>query len=321
MSALAQTLGSFGRVLDSRDARQAALGGLIGRFREAGTGLALILATRGVHASFAVAGLASAAYLAGAAIARPAHGRWVDRSGPRAALLVGSTLNALLLVAVAVAAWRAASPWVIVSLSVAVGVTLPALSAALRAMWPRLAPAEIEPAYALDTLGYELSLIASPALVGVIAVAASPALAVIVIAALGMAGTVAVATVGPTRGRPEAHPGARPPAISRTVLLLIVISLLIGAAEGAMTVLAPGVASAHHDHAASGLLLSTFSAGSLLGALGYAAVGRRGSPRRAAGRRHGGADGGLCAARPAGDGGGRLCAARPPWSGSRSRPR
>ena len=276
MSALAQTIGSFGRVLETRDARQAALGGLVGRFREAGTGLALILATRGGHASFAVAGLASAAYLAGEAVARPAHGRWVDRSGPRVALLVGSTLNALLLLGVAVAAWRGGSPWLIVALGVAVGVTLPALSAALRAMWPQLAPGEIEPAYALDTLGYELSLIASPALVGVIAVAASPALAVVVIAVLGMAGSVAVATVGPGRSRPEHHPGARPP-ISRPVLLLIAISLLVGAAEGAMTVLAPGVASAHHDHGASGLLLATFSAGSLLGAVAYSAVGRRGS--------------------------------------------
>jgi MFS family permease len=239
----------------------------------------LILAVRGVHASFAVAGFASAAYLAGAAASRPGHGRWVDRAGLRFPLLVASGVNALLLVTVAAAAWQNADAWVMIVLSAGVGVTLPALSASLRAMWPRLAPAHSEQAYALDTLSYELSLIASPTLVGVIAVAATPAIALVVIAALGMSGTGVVAAAGVVDDRRHAanRDHAAPRGISRAVLLLITISLFVGSAEGSMTVLAPGIASAHHDHAAAGLLLSSFSAGSLLGALAYSALSDRGT--------------------------------------------
>jgi hypothetical protein len=198
-------------------------------------------------------------------------------------LLSGSTLNSLTLVLVAVAAWRDASAPVLLALSALAGVTLPALSATMRALWPRLAPGAGEHAYALDTLSYELSLIAAPALVaGLVAVASAP-LALVVIAALGFAGTAVVATA-PVAGdldRERDGNGRAPRALTRAVRSLIAMSLFVGAAEGSMTVLAPGVASAHHDHAISGLLLSILASGSLIGALAYGPASSRGTlPRR-----------------------------------------
>jgi MFS family permease len=238
---------------------------------------------RSTHGSFAAAGAASAAYLAAAAAARPLHGRWVDRAGTRVPLLAGSAMNALSLVLVAVAAWRGAPAWVLVALSALAGVTLPALSAAMRALWPRLAPDAGEHAYALDTLSYELSLIAAPALVGGLAVAASAPLALIAISALGFAGTAVVATapVAAALDREPGEDGRAPRGLTAAVRPLIAMSFCIGAAEGSMTVLAPGVAAAHHDHALSGLLLSALSAGSLVGALAYGSVSHVGTlPRR-----------------------------------------
>ena len=274
MGSLAPSAGSFSGVLATPEARRVAAGGLVGRFREGGTGLALILTVHGTHASFAAAGGASAAYLAAAASCRPLHGRWVDRAGSRAPLLIGSALNSLTLMAVAAAAWRSAPVSALVALSALAGITLPALSATMRALWPALAPAAGEHAYALDTLSYELSLIAAPALVAAIVAASSAPLALVVIAGLGFAGTSVVANAPAARGlEREAHTAGRPPrALTRAVRSLIAMSACVGAAEGTMTVLAPGIASAHHAHALSGVLLSILSIGSLIGALAYGSV-------------------------------------------------
>jgi hypothetical protein len=140
-----------------------------------------------------------------------------------------------------------------------VGLTLPALSAAMRAMWPRLAPSDTESALALDTFSYELSLIASPALVGLVAVAASPSLSLLIIATLGLAGTTVVALSAPDSHTDPVTGRGQPRRLLTTgIVLLIAVSLFVGATEGSLTVLAPAVASLHRDHAASGLLLSSF---------------------------------------------------------------
>lgn len=277
IDAVIRGAGGYVGVLRVRRARVVAVGGLVGRFREAGTGLALVLVARGAHGSFGVAGGASAAYLAGAAITRPAHGRWVDRAGARWPLLIASAVNAGALAAVAVAAGTGTGVVVLLTLSAVVGVSLPALSASLRSMWPRLVPDAGEHAYALDTLSYELSLILSPALVGLVAVAAGAWVSLLVIAVLGVTGTSIVAVVGGTgevRDRGHDRSAAR---FGGIVWALVVVSLFVGAAEGSMTVLAPGVAAARDAHAGSGLLLSALSAGSLLGALSYGALSVHGT--------------------------------------------
>jgi predicted MFS family arabinose efflux permease len=277
VGAITRGVAPFARILGTGPAQRVLLGGLVGRFREAGTGLGLVLAVRAGHGSFAVAGLASAVYLVGGAVTRPLHGRWVDRAGPRVSLLWASAANALLLGVVAVLAWRRAPSWVLLVFAAGVGLTLPALSAAMRAMWPRLAPGDIESALALDTFSYELSLIASPALVGLVAVAASPSLSLLIIAALGLAGTSVVALSAPDSHADSVTGRDHPRRLLHTgIVLLIAVSLFVGATEGSLTVLAPGVASLHRDHAASGLLLSAFALGSLLGAVAYGLTGGRG---------------------------------------------
>jgi hypothetical protein len=71
----------FARIAFAREARRLVAGGLVGRFREAGTGLAIVLAVRGAAGSYAVAGTAGAAYLLAAAVSRPAHGGWSTSGG------------------------------------------------------------------------------------------------------------------------------------------------------------------------------------------------------------------------------------------------
>jgi len=267
---------SFSPIVARPQARRLAAAGLIGRFRETGIGLAIVLSARDSGYSDAVAGLAAAVYLVACAISRPAHGRRIDRAGPTRALLVPSMVNSLALVALAAAVWQRAGELVLLGCAALIGLTLPALSATLRALWPRVTAGALDATYAFDTLIYEVALIASPALVGLIAVQVSVALALIVLAAAGTIGTAAVSLSPAARltgtGRPATH--LRRPLRERVVVLLVAIAFLTGFAEGSMTVLVPGFASSHHEASASGILLSALAVGSLAGALGYGLIAR-----------------------------------------------
>lgn len=272
---LKRATGDYGRVLKLGQARWLALGGLLGRFREGGVGLAIVLAVHHEHRSFALAGLVSAVYLAGAAVTRPLHGRLIDRLASRSVLLVSSTANGLLLIAFAIVVGRGTAGWGLPALAAGIGVTLPALSASLRSLWPTIASDLSEHAYALDTVVYEITLIMAPALVGLLAGAATPAVALIAVAALGVTGTAIVAAV-PAAG--AAAPASRNPrsprtrVLTRALMTLLLINLLVGCAEGSLTVLAPGAAAARGTPGISGLLLSVMSVGSLAGALVYGAL-------------------------------------------------
>lgn len=267
----------FVQIAVARQARRLAVGGLVGRFREAGTGLAIVLAVRGVTGSYAAAGADAAAYLTAAAVSRPVHGRLVDRAGAGRGLIAASLANSLALTGMAAAVWRRGGEALLLAAAVAIGLTLPALSAALRALWPRVTGEFSDDAYAFDTLLYELSLIISPAIVGLIATLISAPLALVILACAGTAGTAIVATAPAARASHAAAPGSghQHGLLSPLVVAVIIVALLVGFAEGSMTVIVPAFASDHHQPAAAGPLLSALSAGSLIGALGYGLLARR----------------------------------------------
>jgi hypothetical protein len=253
--------------------RRLALGGLIARLREGGIGIAVLFAVRHAGGSYGAAGVATALYLAASAPTRPLHGRWVDRSGPGRALLLPSAVNSLALLGLAAASAARAGVPVLDGLAALTGITLPALSAALRATWPRVAAGMADGAYAFDTFLYELSLIASPALVGLTAALVSPAAALAGLAVTGSAGTLAVCRAAPPhiQGNASAdeHRAAARALRSPVLAGLVAAALFVGLAEGSLTVLVPAVASASGHAPLGGVLLSALALGSLLGALAY----------------------------------------------------
>jgi hypothetical protein len=262
----------FVQIAATRQARRLAVGGLIGRFREAGTGLAIVLAVRGAAGSYAVAGAAAAAYLIAAAVSR-----LIDRAGAGRGLIATSLANSLALTGLAAAVWRRGGEAVLLAAAMAIGLTLPALSAALRALWPQVTGKLSDDAYAFDTVLYELSLIISPAIVGLIATLISAPLALVMLACVGTGGTTIVATTPAARASHAVVPGSghQHGPLSRLVVAVIIVALLVGFAEGSMTVIVPAFASNHHQPAAAGPLLSALSAGSLIGALSYGVLARR----------------------------------------------
>jgi MFS family permease len=264
---------SFLALLRAPVTRRLAAGGLVARLREGGIGLAVVLAVRHAGGSYGAAGVATALYLAASAPTRPLHGRWVDRRGPGRALLVPSAINSLALLGLAAASAVHGSLPVLDALAAVTGITLPALSAALRATWPRVVAGPADRAYAFDTFLYELSLIVSPALVGLVAALVSPAAALAGLAVAGSVGTAVVCRAAPRQsqaGRSVDDHRAAARALRSPVLAgLVVAALFVGLAEGSLTVIVPAVASAAGHAPVGGVLLSALALGSLLGALAY----------------------------------------------------
>jgi MFS family permease len=268
-------------LLGSTEARMLAAGGLIGHLREGGVGLAIVLAVHDTTGSFTDAGFATASFAIAAAVSRPFQGRLIDRTKPRTVLRAGALANAAALITLAIATASSAGNGGLIALAALVGVTLPALSATLRALWPDVAPQRLDRAYALDTLLYEISLIAAPALVGIVSSLASPASALLTLAALGSAGTLIVAGA-PSACRAHDHAertsGAK--LFTITLILLGATGLFVGFAEGSTTVVVPAFATGQGAPGASGPLLSGLAVGSVIGAVAYGARAWTSPPAR-----------------------------------------
>jgi MFS family permease len=82
------TLGTYTRLLRTRDARRLAASFLVLGMAGTMTPVALVLFVQGATGSFATASLALAGYTAGMIVASPLRGRLVDRIGPSRAVLL-----------------------------------------------------------------------------------------------------------------------------------------------------------------------------------------------------------------------------------------
>jgi MFS family permease len=133
-------------------------------------------------------------------------------------------------------------------------------------------PEHRDTAYALDSLLYELAIVIGPVLVGLISTALVPSLAVILLAIVGLVGTLGVARAsGPRPARPRPGDGKRTSALTPGVRGLLAIAFFAGLAEGPLTVSLTAAATRDHLAAASGPLISALAVGSVLGALFYGA--------------------------------------------------
>jgi hypothetical protein len=153
------------------------------------------------------------------------------------------------------------------------GAMTPPLSACMRALWPRVAPTgdALEAAYQLDATSQEVIWTSGPLLVAAAIALGSPAAAVLLCAAITVAGTFWFTTAPATSQlRGVGRAVNRPSAISTSGLrIMLVTTLLMGLGLGAVEVALPAVAVRSGSHAGAGILLGLWSIGSLLGGLTY----------------------------------------------------
>lgn len=255
---------------------------LIGRSALAMGGLAVLLAVQEGTGSFALAGLASAAFGLANVVAAPWRARAVDRWGqPRALGLLG-LVQAAGFVGLGVVTATAGTPgtavgW-FVALAIVVGLSAPPLGAAMRVVWASLTDAgpQREKAFSLDAVAEELLFVGGPVAVTAIIVASTPSAGLFVTAGVGLVGTFglitsrASAALRGTPPVPRAH-RSRPLAAPGFVRVLVVLAA-VGAVLGVVEIGAPALAAEQDAVPVAGWLLAAFSVGSAAGGLAYGHV-------------------------------------------------
>jgi MFS family permease len=256
---------------------------LVGRLVIGMAGLAIVLLVRDAAGSFALAGLAAGSFALGSGIASPLIGRVVDRSGQTRVLLACAVVCAGAFSALALAAGRAPNGLLPVLAGVG-GATVPPIGACMRALWSFLLGrgSQLQTAFAFEATVQEVVFIAGPLLVVTLIAVASPAAAMLAIAAAVLVGTGLFAATPASRSwRPQARErdwaGAlRGPGL-RTALAVIA---LMAAAFGMVEVAVPAVAEQLGSRTLSGLFLSLWSGGSMVGGLVAGALASGRGPER-----------------------------------------
>jgi MFS family permease len=246
---------------------------IVGRLPQGMAPLAIVLLVRGTTHSYAAAGAATGAFALATATAAPLQGRLVDRIGRMRVLAPAGIGQGLLLVLLVLLAKDNGSVGALVVVCGLAGALLPPIAASVRALLREVVPDHgmRESAYALDSVAQEVIWITGPLIVALIVGLTNPSDAVLVVAAVCVAGTATFVSSPLARdhGR-RAERGRRTAAIaSPTLRRLLGPILLTGTGLGAIEIGLPSLALHAGSRWASGLLLALWSVGSMAGGLWY----------------------------------------------------
>ncbi|MGH8742175.1 MAG: MFS transporter, partial [Burkholderiales bacterium] len=261
-------------MLQTRETRLIFAWSIIGRLPIGITGLAILLLVQSESGSFAQGGTATAGYVIGLATVAPALGRWIDRRGPRNALLASGMLFPLALIALEAAVSRGAPGGLTPILAAAAGASFPPITVCMRTYFRQHLgdDTHLSAAYSLESILIELIFIAGPMLVAAFVALASPAVAVWFAAACGSVGALlfrrspALRAWRTERVREASLLG---PLDNRRFLALIAVVLCYSTAFGLVEIGIAAYASEAGDSAFAGILLGLMSTGSALGGLAY----------------------------------------------------
>jgi MFS family permease len=293
-------LSSYRRVLATPGALLFSAAGLVARLPISMAGLGIVLLVEAGTGSYGVAGAVAATYTVANAACAIVQGRFVDGWGQARVLSVLALAfgaGVLLLVVAVEADWPRPVTYVAAALA---GAMLPNIGSCVRARWTHVLDggADLQTAFALESVVDEMVYITGPILVTVLATAVEPALGLAAAGIFGLLGSLAFAAQ--RRTEPPAQPhrrgdGLRPRMPWRTVLPLAVVCAALGILFGAAEVTTVAFADEHGHKGWSGGLLALWALGSLLAGLITGAVAWR---RGASFRVRAGAVGMACAMAP-----------------------
>ena len=227
--------------------------------------LATLLHVEHSVGSYAVAGVTVACVSVGEAVAAPILSRLVGVTGVPLTLMVAAVANAASLVLLSAVPLEGATPFLI---GLLVGVSVPPVMPAIRAVYPRLVPRDkVGSLFALDTTAQELIWVGGPILAVLLSSSLSTAFALWVAAGITLVGTAWFVTTPKLADVtiPRATEAAGRVLRYRSVQIAMVSS---GALVASFTALELGVVARFDgDEAIAGLLLAASALGSLIGGL------------------------------------------------------
>ncbi|MFF7992568.1 MFS transporter [Kitasatospora xanthocidica] len=261
---------------------------LLGRLPNAMSPIGTLLLVSRNTGSVWSGSLVAGALAGGQAIGGPIVGRLADRRGQRTVGLVAALTNAAALVVLVAASERGLALGWQVAPAALTGLSVPLVGPLSRSRWVRLAAGEPELTSALlslDGIVDEVSFTAGPALVGVLATAASPAVGLLTAAAL--AGVCAVLfalhpTAAPGVPAPS-HPQNRSAGrlLSTPYVLLLAGTALLGACFGSVQVGITATTEALGRPGTAGLVYGFMGCTSSIAGIATASMpARRGLPGR-----------------------------------------
>ncbi len=272
-------MGAYRRALEIPGAWQFSSTGLVARLPIAMVGLGILLLVKGETGSFAFAGLLSASFQLPAAFGAILTSRWIDRVGQARLLPWLAGGNALLLIAFVVTV-QAGLPLPVQALVVAAaGACQPAIGSMVRARWAHAASdgSRRQSAFALESVIDELVFTVGPALTTFLAVKWALPAPIILGAAIGLIGGVTLAaqrSTQPPRAAqrpPEVQTSGRGALFQPGVALVVVVAIGIGAVFGAYEVSVVAFSDQRDAPGVSGLILSLWALGSMVGGLWFGA--------------------------------------------------
>jgi MFS family permease len=239
--------------------------------------LALVLYLAQERDSFAVAGIVDGAFGVGAAIGSPLQSRVIDRLGQSRVLLPLAVVNVSAIGVLVVLTEAGAPTAALMACAVVGGFALPAIGAALRALWPGLLRSQdlLPAAFAVDSVAIELLFTVGPLIAAAVIALVSPIAALVLSGVCTLAGTALFVVQPPSRNwRPHAAAGshgALGALRSGGVRTLMIATLPIGFCFGAVEISLPAFAKQYGAPEWAGLLLSLWAAASAAGGLTYGA--------------------------------------------------
>jgi MFS family permease len=268
-------LGAYGRLL-----RAPQVGALIGcallaRLPNGFSSLALLILVRERTGSYLQAGIAVGVASAGAGVAAPVMGRLVDRVGQTRVLVPTGLVEALAFAGLAIVGATDGPAWLLLVLAGASGLATAPVSASLRALWSDALPEGVSPdtAYSLESTTQELIFIVGPLLAAGVLVVAGPAALLGVGAVLIGVGTMAFASLPPSRRwRPHPQGGRGHGALANAgVRTLVAVAAFMVASFVFVEVTVVAFARDEGFPEAAGVLLAVWAAASLTGGVWHGA--------------------------------------------------
>ncbi len=241
--------------------------------------LAVILYLSEARDSYAIAGLVDGAFAIGAAVGVPGQGRLIDRFGQRRVLVPAALLDATATGGLIVLTESGAPTGALVVCGLLGGIAIPSVGGALRALWSSLLGGRADltgAAFALDSVALEVLFTSGPLLAALVVAVASPIAALGLSAVCTVAGTLLFVAQAPSRGwRPDrgaARAGGALGALrSSGVRTLAFAAIPVGFGFGTVEISLPAFAEEHGKTELAGVLLATWSVGSVAGGLIYGA--------------------------------------------------
>lgn len=240
--------------------------------------LTVVLCVMAWTGSLALAGAASGLFSLGNATGIALQGRFLDRARARAVLQAAGTVCVVAITAFVVAGSRGGPTALVLASAGVAGVSVPALTAAVRAWLPRVLHDDGVRAasYALLSVAFQAAIAVGPLVVSACLLLAGPEVAAGVAAVL--VGAATVLYLATTRERRAPVPAARPlPPVTRgrflTPGLLLVLGLIgvLGACFGSLLVTVPATMTARGTPALAGVAMAAVAVGEVAGALAYGA--------------------------------------------------